>query len=342
MEVVRGRVVVAVVIDGEVRVYERAADGAWASTGPLKPDNVQVVRAKVLDGGDRPILWVAGATGAGVLYLTNGQQQPSQARQWMAPVHLRVNGADLSQPLPRDMTVVQRRLRLIFAKGDKLFQQPFDWRTGDPIGQHTAIVPSSGNADGRSGFWLNAAVMAVLLMVMIGAMRRRGEIEEAVRRIEHVPLAPLGLRLAAALVDLWPHWAAMAYLVSKHGVPENVDAQIANPVYAQVWSIAMGVYIAHTMLLEILTGASVGKLLFGLRVVRLNGERPSTGAFFVRNLMRAVDFGLLFVGAVMILMSPLRQRTGDLAAGTIVVRRTVRPDEVLTPENEAANSATPV
>jgi uncharacterized RDD family membrane protein YckC len=332
MAVVRGRVIVTGVVDGEVVVFERGGGGGtWAAVGPPKPDGMQVVRAKVLDGGDRPILWAAGATGAGVLYFGTGQQQT----QWGKPVELRVQH-DLSQSLPRDVAVVAQRVRLIFARGEKLFIQSFDWRNGEPKGQLTPITPATGNADGRSGFWINAAVMGVLMVVMIGAMRRRGEIEETVKRIERIPLAPLGLRFAAAVVDLWPYWLAGAYAGMRGSAGGEFDSPFTDPILVQLSAVAMGLYIGHTMLMEMLFGASVGKMLFGLRVVQLNGQRPGAGALFVRNLMRAIDFGLIFVGAVMILMSPLRQRLGDLAAGTLVVRKNAQIKEA--PEEELAGT----
>jgi len=58
-----------------------------------------------------------------------------------------------------------------------------------------------------------------------------------------------------------------------------------------------------------------------VRVVSVEGRRPSTGAVALRTILRLID-GFLFyaVGLVVMLVSPRRQRLGDLAGKTTVVR----------------------
>lgn len=68
-------------------------------------------------------------------------------------------------------------------------------------------------------------------------------------------------------------------------------------------------------------GASVGKAILGMRVVRLDGSRPGLGASLVRELGYFIDvffFGL--VGKAAMDASALAQRYGDQWAGTAVVR----------------------
>jgi hypothetical protein len=66
----------------------------------------------------------------------------------------------------------------------------------------------------------------------------------------------------------------------------------------------------------------VGKRLIGLRVVDARGLRLEPSQIVVRNLMRALDAlpALYLVGGVACVISRHRQRLGDLAAGTVVVR----------------------
>jgi uncharacterized RDD family membrane protein YckC len=77
-------------------------------------------------------------------------------------------------------------------------------------------------------------------------------------------------------------------------------------------------------------GQTVGKRLFGLRVVDAGGFRLEPSQVIVRNLMRFLDAlpALYLVGGVSCLVSRNRQRLGDLAAGTVVIRapKLVRPD----------------
>jgi uncharacterized RDD family membrane protein YckC len=79
--------------------------------------------------------------------------------------------------------------------------------------------------------------------------------------------------------------------------------------------------IAYHTVMEATLGATLGKLVVGLRVVDEHGDRISWGRSLVRNVIRPVD--LLFcglVGAAAISSSPTNQRLGDRAAGTYVVR----------------------
>ena len=77
-------------------------------------------------------------------------------------------------------------------------------------------------------------------------------------------------------------------------------------------------------------GQTVGKKLFRLRVVDVEGMRLQFNQIVVRNLLRFVDELPLFyfVGGVACWLSPKCQRLGDLAANTVVIRspRVHEPD----------------
>jgi uncharacterized RDD family membrane protein YckC len=78
---------------------------------------------------------------------------------------------------------------------------------------------------------------------------------------------------------------------------------------------------AYYIVFEAMVGATPGKLLLGLRVEKLDGRRFSLAAAVIRNLVRYADampFGWYFVAAILITLTPRRQRLGDLVAGTSV------------------------
>jgi hypothetical protein len=80
---------------------------------------------------------------------------------------------------------------------------------------------------------------------------------------------------------------------------------------------------AYFILLEWLwNGQTLGKRVYGLRVITEDGSPAPFTAVLVRNLLRLVDFLPAFygVGVLVIILSPKSQRLGDLAAGTYVVR----------------------
>jgi len=69
-------------------------------------------------------------------------------------------------------------------------------------------------------------------------------------------------------------------------------------------------------------GRTLGKRLCDLRVVRRDGARLGGGGAFVRNLLRIVDWlpFCFLLGAAVIWATPKKQRIGDIAARTVVVR----------------------
>src|SRR6516165_12758 len=67
-------------------------------------------------------------------------------------------------------------------------------------------------------------------------------------------------------------------------------------------------------------GQTVGKRLFGLRVIDVHGLRLQPSQIVLRNLLRLIDMLPLFylVGGIAALLSRKGQRLGDLAANTVV------------------------
>jgi uncharacterized RDD family membrane protein YckC len=91
-------------------------------------------------------------------------------------------------------------------------------------------------------------------------------------------------------------------------------------------------YLAYFILCEALWGRTLFKRLFGLHVVQLDG-RPCTGGQAVaRGLVRILDANPLFLGGLpavgFVLLTPRKQRLGDLLAGTVVARTEVRKESV--------------
>jgi len=73
-------------------------------------------------------------------------------------------------------------------------------------------------------------------------------------------------------------------------------------------------------------GQSFGMQLLGLRIISKDGGRATMGQLFIRGILLIVDtliWGL--VGLITILCSRYRQRVGDHAAKTLVVRARVQP-----------------
>ncbi|MCU1497597.1 MAG: hypothetical protein JWM47_1550 [Acidimicrobiales bacterium] len=87
--------------------------------------------------------------------------------------------------------------------------------------------------------------------------------------------------------------------------------------------IFLAIMLLNAVLLQGLTGATIGKLLVGLRVVSLDSRVCGIGRAALRTLLLVfVDAPCCWlVGLITSLTTKGHRRVGDLAAGTVVVRK---------------------
>ena len=138
---------------------------------------------------------------------------------------------------------------------------------------------------------------------------------------EAIPVAAdRGLRVAGYLLDVLP-----AMVLGLFGMIPIIGPIIAGLLLAPYW------------LLRDITGASLGKLLLGMRVVRKDGRPASTGAKILRNVPLAIGIAFLIIPVLGYLLGPAvativvmtegililtqGERLGDRIAGTTVVRK---------------------
>jgi uncharacterized RDD family membrane protein YckC len=145
-------------------------------------------------------------------------------------------------------------------------------------------------------------------------------------------LAGLGSRFVAKVIDTLIKVAfyavlfliAMVVLGLLRAVP---DVEKATPMLAAVLlTVYFLVNLGYGTFFELKrNGQTPGKKFAGIRVVRDGGGPVDFRAAAVRNLLAFVDelpFAFL-LGAVLVLVTSRRQRLGDLAAGTVVIRERV-------------------
>lgn len=135
-----------------------------------------------------------------------------------------------------------------------------------------------------------------------------------------LPLAGPFTRFMAWLIDALAVVAAGSLLSTAGLMVGVIDPDLAQALVVAAYfvlSIGYGVVLEWRW-----RGQTLGKRLFGLRVVDASGLDLTLAQVLIRNLLRAVDAlpaGYL-VGGAALLISHQRQRLGDLAAGTVVVR----------------------
>jgi len=163
-----------------------------------------------------------------------------------------------------------------------------------------------------------------LVAVMLGVLRKRPEAQaataDAVTRL--VP-APRSLRLIAGIVDALPVLAANAYIAYQIRTSDDPLTSAFNFPWLMI--VSAFVYLLHTTIVELSAGRSIGKMLFGLDVVALDGKKPKASKMLIRNVIRLLEFELFFP-LLMIYFTPLAQRLGDMAAGTVVIARKNKSD----------------
>jgi uncharacterized RDD family membrane protein YckC len=136
--------------------------------------------------------------------------------------------------------------------------------------------------------------------------------------------AGLGIRALALVIDALASLVVAIPLAGSQGGLQASNGSFRAELTGVPFLVAVLAWLAYMTLAEATVGASLGKLLVGVRVRRVEGGRVTVAGAAVRNLLRLIDalpyFIPYLVGGVAVARSPQRQRLGDRAAGTVVVR----------------------
>lgn len=223
-------------------------------------------------------------------------------------------GADPSQ---RAVGFATGRIRAVYYRDGEPYEQAFDTLNAAPAGPPFKLNWTQPSPFLNPYFWRGVAVTIAMVLAIVASFRRRDQMRVAMERLDKLKLAPLGRRAGAGAIDALPVLVGLGWAASGH-VSSSTSFDYAGEV---VYAVAIVAYVLYTLMAELLVGRTVGKMIFGLRVVNLDGTTPSTGQRTTRNLLRVIDAGLFMVPILLIPFSPLRQRPGDAAAGTLVVTR---------------------
>jgi uncharacterized RDD family membrane protein YckC len=142
-------------------------------------------------------------------------------------------------------------------------------------------------------------------------------------------LAGLGSRFLAVLVDtVWKALFTLAlgllglFLAALLGAAAPLD----NPspvLIAVVVAVVYALWLGYAIYFEVKwNGQTPGKWAVGIRAIQESGAPVDFRAACVRNLLATADFLPAFhlLGALLVLLTAKKQRLGDMAAGTVVVR----------------------
>lgn len=314
LAVVDGRPVLAALLSGgEVRAYtlNDAAD-SWESTGVIDA-GPGVARIKVLPDLDRLALWTFGDGGLSRLFVRDVKWQGpivlSSTRAADANVHGQIGDMDVA--------VAGQNIRLLsIAPDNKLFESSFA-SDGSSRGQGELPMPAPA-MDQRPFDWLSAIAAGMLMVVLLHSVRRRDTTSPQALKDAGLKLAPHGRRLLAGSIDALPVIGTLVLTAARMDPDQLPSLEAAWMAMHIPWEISIAVYVLVTIVSEWAWGWTIGKRLCGLRVVMLDGSSPTARAIWIRNLLRVID-AVMLLPLVLVFISPLRQRVGDIPAKTLVV-----------------------
>ncbi len=132
----------------------------------------------------------------------------------------------------------------------------------------------------------------------------------------------LGLRSIAALVDI-VILAVLFFIMSALFGRSDVDgSSFSVSLTGGGFLLFLILWFLYFEILETKYSQTVGKMLFKLRVKRVDGTKPDAGAIAVRTIFRVID-GLPFLyllGFIVAAGKEGKQRIGDLVGNTMVVK----------------------
>ena len=135
-------------------------------------------------------------------------------------------------------------------------------------------------------------------------------------QIEH-RVADLGDRMLAYIID--------SIVIALYTIGIILLLVYLELDFDEMWAIyllgTLPAFLYYVLLETLTNGKTVGKSLVNIRVVRLDGTKPSFAGYFIRWLLRIIDVVLTSGGGAVltILLRGKGQRIGDIAAGTTVI-----------------------
>jgi uncharacterized RDD family membrane protein YckC len=127
--------------------------------------------------------------------------------------------------------------------------------------------------------------------------------------------AGAGSRFLAFLVDV----IILSVVGGLLGVVFGLGMKTSNPGPSALLNVA--IQVLYFVVYQGQSGQTLGKRALGIRVVTLEGTKPSYGTFFLREIIGKLVSGIiLFIGYLMILWDGKKQGLHDKIASTVVVK----------------------
>ncbi len=129
--------------------------------------------------------------------------------------------------------------------------------------------------------------------------------------------AHLGDRMLAYIID---SLVILIYTVLVVILLVSLDVDFVD-MWALYLLLNLPAFLYYLLLETFMDGKTIGKSMMYIRVVKIDGSKPSFASYFIRWILRIVDVVLTSGGLAVltILVRGKGQRIGDMAAGTTVI-----------------------
>lgn len=130
--------------------------------------------------------------------------------------------------------------------------------------------------------------------------------------------ASVGVRIGSYLLDLlfiFLYYLLCIWLLNSLGLDTGFDAWVTYLI------ISLPVFFYHLAFEVLMKGQSPGKRINNIRVVKLDGSKPTFSNYLLRWIVAVLELNI-FSGSLAlltILLNGKGQRLGDIAAGTTVI-----------------------
>jgi len=217
--------------------------------------------------------------------------------------------------------------------------------TGKQVAKFTpSITGDSSAAVDLTEFFTNPYLAMGMFVIFVGIIFwRRGDAFRQTKPLpDYLELAPIWRRILALIIDAFVIFGV--FMVIESLLPEyflapfetndsvaNIINQLKNGNYDARMTLVLGVmslaayliWLVYMTLCEWIFAATLGKMVLGLIVVGADGRALTGRQVIIRNLLRLVEFRppIWLFGLMLVIITPHRQRCGDLAAGSVVVSK---------------------
>ncbi|HRK30494.1 MAG TPA: RDD family protein [Tepidisphaeraceae bacterium] len=307
----------------EISFTRLRRSGDWTGVETLKT-SFAIDDFRLLSGTAVPTIWIAAAGSAGEVRLLRDT--------WGIGVPLLADSS-LRDAASKTTAYFSGHLRLLTAAGDRLSEQSFTLdgtAAGKPV--NLGRLPPVHKP---MSIW--SILLMALIAVLLSSAVFRSEAESEASAAIHVELAPFARRFVAGMIDLFPLIIVTLWRVSllDRDAAAEALADQTTLLYLAAGAIS---YLCYTTTMEMVFGRTVGKIACRLRVVGVDGTPPKRSSLLLRNLVRVIDVVPGSPLLLLIFLSPLRQRLGDVMAGTIVIRDPDTPDPIDLRSDEPAQT----